>query len=49
MWDTSQDKKLVCMRCGNETIYSTHHLMFVCDACYAKGLGGDKLTKGDNL
>jgi hypothetical protein len=40
------DKKPImneCVKCRRVTLWSTHFKTYVCDDCYAKGLGGDKL------
>ena len=31
-----------CLYCKRVSIWSTHFKSYVCDDCYAKGLGGDK-------
>ena len=41
----TQAKRLECIYCERVAIWTVHYERYVCDDCYAQGLGGDKNEK----
>ena len=41
-------KRLECLYCEREAVFSPYYERYVCDDCYKKGLGRDKKNERDN-